>query len=187
MGGATNTSGGDCTATSDYCNGVYVTGLQSIPRVGYYSDLINMASSITNPNGDVDPIEIVTNGTNTGNPGIGGISGPGGITIQYAIADNTCTTWSTPQTLSTGNSNQLGTAFKFAITANGCSTATNLGSYLWLRFILDDSQTATFPDVNGNHVTVTNFTVYYQPNPTYRLRGGATFNNGSSQSLSTPP
>ena len=161
--------------------------LSSIPRVGDYSDLINLASSITNPSGNVDPIEIVTNGTNTGNPGIGGLSGPGGITTQYAIADNTCSTLSAPQTLGTIVSNQLGVAFKFAITTNGCSTATNLGSYLWLRYILDDSQTATFPDVNGNHTTINNFTVYYHPNQTYRLRGGATFNNGSLQSLDTAP
>jgi hypothetical protein len=70
---------------------------------------------------------------------------------------------------------------------NGCSTATNLASYIWLRFILDDSQTATFPDINGNQTSLSNFTVYYLANSSYRLRGGATFNNGSLNNLSTPP
>ena len=68
LGGVSGTSTGDCTSTGDFCKGVFVTGLQSNPRVGYYSDYINIASATTNPNGDVDPIEIVTNGTNVGNP-----------------------------------------------------------------------------------------------------------------------
>ena len=187
MGGSADASSGDCTATGFRCNGVFLTGLQSTPRVGYYSDLINLASSSTNPSGDVNPIEIVLHGPHVGNPGIGGISGPGGIITNSAMADNTCTTFSTPNTVNTGNSNQTGNAFQLIMTTNGCSTATNLASYLWLRFTLDDSQTVSFPDVNGNQTEINDFTVYYQPNPTYRLRGGATFNNGSLNNLSTPP
>jgi hypothetical protein len=179
IGGAN--SSGTAEQTVDY------TSLSSIPRVGDYSDLINLASSVSNPNGDVDPYEIIANGTNAGNQVTGGLSGPGGIVTQYAIADNTCTALSALQAINTGVSGQLGNAFKFAITTNGCSTATNLGSYLWLRYLLDDSQTATFPDVNGNHTTVNNFTVYFNPNSTYRLRDGATFDNGTLQSLDTEP
>ncbi len=103
------------------------------------------------------------------------------------MGDNTCTTFSTLTTINTGLTNQLGNAFPISMTTNGCSTTTNLASYIWLRFILDDSQTASFPDVNGNQSSISNFNVYYQPNPTYRLRGGGTFNNGNIQSLSSPP
>jgi len=136
--------------------------------------------------GDVTPTEIVTSGTNTGNPGIGGLSGPGGITVQYAQASNNCPAFSSSQTINTGATDQLGVLYVFSYSPyNSCGVATDLGSYVWLRFELDDSQTATFPDVNGNHTSITNFATYYHAATTNRLRGGATFANGSLQSLDT--
>jgi hypothetical protein len=171
---------GSATATVD------VAGLQSIPRVGAYSQLLDLTGSSTN---DPTPIELLTNGTNIGNPGIGGVGGigTGGVIVNSSFASNACTTFSTPNTLNTGISNQLGTPFKFTFTTNGCGTTTNIGRYVWVHYTLDDSQTATFPDINSNHTTINNFTVYYHSASTNRLRGGATFSNGSLQSLDAAP
>jgi hypothetical protein len=62
-----------------------------------------------------------------------------------------------------------------------------VGRYAWVRYILDDSETASFPDVNGNHTSVTGYNLYYHPASSARLRGGATFSNGSLQTLDAPP
>ena len=165
---------------------VDVAGLQSIPRVGAYSRLLDLTGSSTN---DPTPIELLTNGTNIGNPGIGGVSGlgTGGITVNYSFASNACSTLSTPKTISTGISNQMGMPFKLNFTTNGCGTATNIGRYVWVRYTIDDSQTASFPDINGNHTTINDFTVYYHAASGNRLRDGATFSNGSLQTLDAPP
>ena len=165
---------------------VEVAGLQSIPRIGEYSRLLDLTGSSTN---DPTPIELLTNGTNIGNPGIGsyGGLGTGGISVDYSFASNACSTLLTPNTFSTGISDQLGTPFKLNFTINGCGTATNIGRYVWVRYTIDDSQTATFPDINGNHTTISAFTVYYHPASGNRLRGGATFSNGSLQTLDAPP
>jgi hypothetical protein len=73
--------------------------------------------------------------------------------------------------------------------SNGCSSssATNFGRWAWVTIKLDDSQTATFPDSSGNHATITGLTLYYHPASNGRLHGGATFSNGSLQSLDAPP
>jgi hypothetical protein len=73
--------------------------------------------------------------------------------------------------------------------SNGCSSSsdTNFGRWVWVTVKLDDSQTATFPDSSGNHATLTGFTLYYHPATNGRLRGGATFSNGSLQTLDAVP
>ncbi len=192
MGGQTDTSSGDCTATSDYCNGVFVTGLQSIPRVGLYSRLIDITGSSSN---DPNPVGILTDGgdctsgvctSNLSNPGLGGLSGPGGIIINYKFASNACTTFNTPTTLPTGLS-LFSNYFPLVFNTDGCSNATNVGRYMWVSYQLDDSQTATFPDSSGNHTSIADFTVYIHSASSNRLRGGATFSNGSMQSLDAIP
>ena len=181
IGGCNN-----CTATTTVLATVDYAGLQSIPRIGEYSRLLDLTGSSTN---DPTPIELLTNGTNVGNPGIGGVSGlgTGGISVSYSFASNACSTFSPPSNLITGSKNQLGMPFKLNFTTNGCGTATNIGRYVWVRYTIDDSHTASFPDINGNHTTISNFTVYYHPSSTNRLRGGATFSNGSLQTLDAPP
>ena len=174
------------TAVVDYA------GLLSIPRVGFYSRLIDF-TGITND--DPNPTEIVTNGgdcssgvcnSNSTNPGLGGISGPGGIIIKYRFASNACTKFNGLTTLPTGLS-FLGVKKPLVFTTDGCSNTTNIGRYMWISYVLDDSQTATYPDQSGNHTSIADFTVYYHPATNYRLRGGATFSNGSLQSLDAPP
>ena len=177
---------GGCTVSACPSSEVDVAGLQSIPRVGRYSQLLDLTGSSTN---DPNPFEILTNGSNIGNTGLGGVSGlgTGGVTVNYSFASNACSTFSTPKTLSTGINNQLGTAFNLSFLTNGCGTTTNIGRYVWVHYTLDDSQTATFPDINGNHTTINNYTIYYHPASGNRLRGGATFSNGSLQTLDAPP
>jgi hypothetical protein len=231
-GGQASASSGDCTATSDYCNGVYYApisnngslggvwtlstvlpqalssatasvyngyvyelggtngttrstvyydGVNSIPRVGQYSMLVNLGNGV-----NVTPDAIVVNGTNTGNPGTGGLAGLGGMTIQYENGTATCSTLSAPTTVNLGPQ-EMGAAYNFLFTKDGCGNTTNQGEYAWVHFNLDDSQTATFPDINGNHTTVTGFQIFYHPAVSTRLRGGMTLQNGVNQSLDAPP
>jgi hypothetical protein len=182
MGGCiTSASCGSVTSN------VYYTGLNSIPRIGYYSDLIDLTGGSTN---DPTPIEIMSRGTNTNNPGLGGLSGPGtgGIAVNYSLASNACINFSTPATLSTGISNQLSKPFNLSFNSDlTCGPTINIGRYVWVRYTLDDSQTVSFPDSSGNHTLINGITVYYHPNSAYRMRDGATFSNSSLQSLDAPP
>jgi N-acetylneuraminic acid mutarotase len=182
---------GGTIGTSTITAVVEYAGLQSIPRVGFYSRLIDFTGQSGN---DPAPIEIVTDGgdcssgvctSNSTNPGLGGISGPGGIIIKYRFASNACTTFNSLTTLPTGLS-LLGVKKPLVFTTDGCSNTTDVGRYMWISYYLDDSQTATFPDQSGNHTSIADFTVYYHPASNHRLRGGATFSNGSLQSLDAP-
>jgi len=192
VGGNSDSLTGDCNNTGDFCNGVFVAGLQSIPRVGDYSYLIDMTGSSSN---DPTPIELLTNGgvcasgvctTDTANPGLGGLSGPGGLIINYQFASNACATFNARAALADGVP-PFGTPEKLPFTTDGCGNGTNVGRYMWVQYLLDDSPTASFPDQSGNHTSVTGFTLYYHPAPGFRLRGGATFSNGSLQTLDAPP
>jgi hypothetical protein len=143
--------------------------------------LVNLGGGV-----NVTPISVIAYGTNTGNPGNGGYSGLGGISITYSAASTTCSTFSPTGTVNL-IPNELGSAFNLTLSSNGCGSTTNLGEYVWIHFHLDDSQTATFPDINGNHTTITGFRIFYHPASSNRLRGGASFNGGSLQSLDAPP
>ena len=93
IGGYESASNTSCKAsgTSNYCSDVQYAGVQSIPRVGYYSTLID--------NGvNVDPLKLVTDGSQTNNPGFG-VSGPGGIVVTYKYADNSCTSFTSGSSL----------------------------------------------------------------------------------------
>ena len=171
--------------TSTELSSVYTTGLNSIPRVGNYSMLVDIGNGV-----DVTPIDILLSGTNTGNAGdgpyVGGVNNGGGITVSYQGASTTCTAFSPSSTVQDIPS-ELDTPFYIRLTSDGCSNTTAVGEYLLVRFTLDDSDTATFPDIYGNHTTITGFRIFYHPATINRLRGGATFSGGSLQSLDTPP
>jgi hypothetical protein len=159
----------------------------SIPRIGFYSILIDMSGSSTkDPTADY----LLANGTQTGDPGIGGLGGPGtgGVNINYQFGSNACPTFNSSAALTT-SSLVLGTPYSMTSSSNGCSSssATDFGRWVWVTIKLDDSQTATFPDSSGNHATITGLTLYYHPATNGRLRGGATFSNSSLQSLDAPP
>lgn len=171
--------GGD--ASGAQTNPVFYTALNSIPRVGQYSMLVNLGNGV-----NVTPVTIEVNGSNTGNSGTGGFSGLGGVTIQFRNATTGCSSFSPSSTVNLGEE-ELGTPYKMIFTSDGCGNTTALGEYAWVHFTLDDSQTASFPDVNGNHTTVTGFQIFYHPAASLRLRGGKIVQNGVQSSLDAPP
>jgi hypothetical protein len=61
-----------------------------------------------------------------------------------------------------------------------------LSRYGFLRYTLDDSMSAVFPD-SGNESTITDFDLYYTSNPGTRLRNGRTFTNGEDRGLQASP
>jgi hypothetical protein len=138
---------------------------------------------------DATPTKIILNGTNAGNLGMGNadLPGAGGIFVQYEEAGYLCTNFSAPNTLNNGGSNELASPFALSFSTNGCGVTTSLGSYLRLMFLIDDSQTASFPDTYGNHTTLSGFQVYYNPSPPSRLRGGETLQNGVLGALNGNP
>jgi N-acetylneuraminic acid mutarotase len=163
---------------------VNYVGLNSIPRIGIYSSLVDISGY---SNSDPNPLKFESQGTNTGNQnGFVGIGGGGGITTQYQFASNACTTFNAKTALLTGISNPLNNPYSVAFLTDGCTNVTNLGRYLFVRYILDDSGTSSFPDVYGNHTSITNFNLWYHPDVKYRLRHGKTFSNNSLQSLDAP-
>ena len=156
-----------------------------MPQIANYSYAYNLGQTVT-------PIETMLGGSNTGNPGLGGLSGPGGINTTYSFASSTCTSPYVPATAINTFGNQLSTPYATTFSTDGCSYSTNLASWIWLHFTLDDSQTFAFPDSvpsgnTSNHSALSGLTVYYHPSSGYRLRGGATFNNQVLQSLDAPP
>ena len=61
------------------------------------------------------------------------------------------------------------------------------GRYVWLDIDLDDSETATFPDVSSNHTTLSQVQLYYHVGTASRLRGGQSLINGDLTPLDTSP
>jgi hypothetical protein len=108
------------------------------------------------------------------------------MNITYENGTSSCSALSAPTTVDLG-AQEMGAAYKFLFTADGCGNTTNQGEYAWVHFALDDSQTATFPDSGGNHTTVTAFQMFYHAASSTRLRGGMTLQNGVLQSLDAPP
>jgi hypothetical protein len=175
---------------------VVSAGLDSVPRLGYYSSLVDLSGLAGD---DPAPAEILTNGgdcssgactSSLTNPENGSLSGgPGGIYLNYQLASNGCTKFNSLTTMPTLASGQsfVGTKQPLVFTTDGCSNATAVGRYMRLTYLLDDTQTATFPDATGNHTSISDFTVYYHAASTNRLRGGETFSNANLQALDTPP
>ncbi|HET9174694.1 MAG TPA: hypothetical protein VFN56_05470 [Candidatus Saccharimonadales bacterium] len=155
--------------------------LNSIPHVANYSMLVNIGTGR-----NVTPLSIQSFGSNTGNPGLGGYAGYGGITVTYQGATTSCTTLSPLQTVNLVPP-ELSTAYNLVLSGDGCSTPDNHATYIWVHYHLDDSQTATFPDISGNHTTITGFQIFYHPASIGRLRLGKTFTGNTLQSLDAPP
>ncbi|MDB5169307.1 MAG: hypothetical protein JWO41_663 [Candidatus Saccharibacteria bacterium] len=82
----------------------------------------------------------------------------------------------------------LGAATAFSLTSGTANTqiGTTQAAYFYLTFNLDDTQNTTFSDTYSSPTTLSFFRMSYHPNTSMRLRGGATFNSGVSQSLDTP-
>lgn len=178
----------------------YYTSLQSLPRIGSYSQLQDLSG---NGNQDPTPFEMSinggacvsgsacgTNGTNSlPTSGSGGLNGPGGLSVSYAFARNICTTFNTSANL-TYIYSLFGKINSTPNNSTACSSPNNaIGNsrYVWTRMTLDDSLTATFPDSLSNKTTISNYNWYFHAANNARLRGGASFSNGSLNTLDAPP
>ena len=179
---------------------VYYAYLNAMPRVGTYSDNVDFTGL---SNDDPTPIEMITHGGDcssglcttelTNQLNGDNVGGYGGIFTKYSFASNACPNFSnaagylvTQSTFLPNWQNSLGTIVHLTDTTNACST-TNVGRFMHLTYVLDDSGTATFPDATANHSAISGVTIWYHPAASNRLRGGMTFSNGALQSLDTPP
>lgn len=176
---------------------VQYAGVQAQPNIGHYSRLINTDV-------DVQDYKLELQGYQVINPGLGDTSGPGGDMVNYVIATNGCPTFPTTTTqVSPGTASIFGQLYALNLTSDQCGNATNLSRYFWISVIMDASVSTQFPyDYNGE-TSFTDIIVYYHPNTSRRLRGGATFTcqtavecsgtsmpvqfNNNQQSLDAPP
>ncbi|MEI9914395.1 MAG: hypothetical protein WDN66_05495 [Candidatus Saccharibacteria bacterium] len=158
--------------------------LNSIPHIGSYSVLLDLSGLST---ADPEPTYLVAYGTDTGNLDIASSAGTGGTSTYYSYGTNACPTFNPESQLNYGIGPTLAGVNPVGLTANGCSASTNMARYEYLRYILDDSQTATFPDVNSNHSSITRIQAYFIASPVNRLRGGMTLSNGVNSGLDAQP
>jgi len=139
--------------------------LRSIPRTGTFSRLYDFDVGVR-------PTKIITRGSK--------LAG-GAVNLSYNTVNNTANVFTNSQSAAdigfTGT-NPLGLSLGSNVT---------LSRYLLLRYSIDDSRFATFPDSAGGQSTITDFDVYYTANPSSRLRGGRTFTNGADRGLDAPP
>ncbi len=150
------------------CSGVVGTvdraSLQSIHRFGAYSRLMDFGSG-------VKPTKLITRGTKQS----GAL-----VRVDYKNVNNASTSFTNGQSITdTGYTGANVQTFNLG-------SGITLSRYLWLRYILDESNSGVFPDA-GNETTVTDFDTYFTSNPGARLRGGRTFVNGQDRGLGVTP
>jgi hypothetical protein len=95
------------------------------------------------------------------------------ITVGYETAAGGSPTWSS--LISTTNPGS-GSKVPMAISGDGVT-------YYWLYITIDDTQSAYFGDTP---TSISYLQLNYHPNPSMRLRGGQTFNGGSTNTLDAP-
>jgi hypothetical protein len=145
-------------------NSVEYAALKSIPRVGYYSRFFDFDKGIK-------PSKLVTRGTKR--------SGAT-VNVNYLSSSNTGTTLDSLQ-----NGGDTGYTGANLLTLNIGSSRT-LAQYFWLRYTIDESRSAVFPD-DSNQTTVTNYDLYFTPGGTGRLKGGRMFTGGQDRGLDAGP
>jgi hypothetical protein len=156
---------GGKTGSGVYVSDVQYAPIQSIPRIGHYSKLIDLGVSATLQS-------ITSNGVL-----------PGGIrNINYRAAGNDGIF---------GALTNAGSITGGGAGGGGCGGAGSGTRYVWVSLTLDDSSyDAVFADSGGPDANVTDFTINYtsntgHPTPNIRLRGGQYFNNNTLQPLDT--
>lgn len=143
---------------------VYYTAPQSISRAGSFSKLYDFDVG-------VKPNKVITRGTKRTSTK---------VKIDYKTVNNTSSSFTNSQ-----NNSDIGYAGANALTLS-LGTNVTLSQYLLLRYTIDETSSAIFPDT-GNESTITDFDVYYMANPGKRLRGGRTFTNGIDRGLQANP
>lgn len=145
-------------------NNTQYTTLQSIPRKASFSRLYDFDVGVR-------PTKLITRGTKP-NSSVTALSYSSSSNLTNAL-DNTQTVSDMGYTGANSQNISLG-------------TNRTLSRYLFLRYTLDDTLSAIFPD-SGNESKVTDFDMYYIANPGDRLRGGRTFTNGVDRGLDAQP
>ena len=122
---------------------------------------------------DVDPTKIVVNGTAAGLNSKYTVeyrTGPNSGAVYGAVTTNTYFSLATPTAIEA---------------IDGSSANVGLGRYYWLRFTIDDNESATF--LSDTLSTITDYTLYYHPSTLKRLKGGKTFTNEIQRGLDASP
>lgn len=149
----------------------------TMPRVATYERWIDTDL-------DTTPINIIFNGSDTGNTnGYGGaIPGLGGIQIYHKDIQAAGTSWGAAAYLDPGIGSNLGRIFDYTVSENMAR------GYL-INITLDDTQTFTFwpSGSSGNNTAITDFSFYYHAASARRLRHGGTFTGEVKQSLDAYP
>lgn len=152
------TSGGTGLTTAEYGT------IQSIPRTGSYSRLVDFGSA-------VKPTKLITRGSKrTGTT----------VALAYSNTDESATTLMA----GTGSSDITYAGANAVTLALGSGVTTS--RYFWLRYTIDESQSAVFPDYS-NESTITDFDLYFTANPGQRLRGGRSFTGQQDRGLDAAP
>ena len=146
----------DCQTTT-YCSGVFFNEFNTQPKIGNYTQLVDLSSS---SNIDPAPYKITSNGgtcfvddacpTSTSNslpnPGNGDSIGSGGTGVSYSSASTLCTIFSNNASINYVN-NIWGNYYGLSFNSSGCSSPNNPkgnGRYLELQYTLDDSYSVVF-------------------------------------------
>lgn len=156
----------DCLTDIGYVsNRTRWIGLQSIPRIGSFSKRYDFDVG-------VKPTKLITRGTKQ-NGAVVGVNYSSNVACGGTAFDNA------------QGSSDIAYMGANALSLSLGSSRT-LARCLLLRYTIDDSQSAVFPD-SGNETTITDFDVYFTANPGQRLRGGRTFTNGVDRGLDAQP
>ncbi len=144
-----------CHAVTFHSSTEYAT-LQSIPRTGSFSKRYDFDVGVR-------PTKLITRGTKRV-----------GATVDVSYANNNNAGGTYGSTTSTANIAYGGSgALNIAL-----GSSVTLSRYLYVRYAMDDSYSAVFPD-DGNELTITDFDLYYTSNAARRLRNGRTFTTGN--------
>ena len=143
-------------------NDVQYAPLQSIPRIGHYSRVLD--SDV-----DVTPTKGIVRGSKA--------------TVDSLLSLSLV---SAPSATSAFGSTQAPT-INFGSLFNVTVGSNKQARYYRLTLTLDDTASATFPDAPSQQSVISSFDVFYHPNTAKRLRGGKTFTGGKQQSLDAQP
>jgi hypothetical protein len=145
---------GGCTLSSGACSSpitnVDYVGQKAQARKGHYAKMFNTEVNTS-------PTLVQVNGT-----------GQYVITMRTAAVGST--TFGVPQNIIPAYATKF--YFLQALDTSGTDVGIAFNYYIFLT--IDDQNTGTFPDTGS---VATDINVYYHPNPTRRLRHGASFTN----------
>lgn len=150
---------GDEGGTGFTSNDVTYASLNTIARAGQYSKLIDLGSGASH---------------NITSIGYNGVLNGSSNAISFRLANGD------------GVLGALRQNSSLTSTAPNC-TITDLGRYVWLSVLFDDSLTAAYPDI-ASQSNVTDVTVNYnafRPSTDVRMRNGKFFDNGSLRPYDT--